>query len=160
MRRRGVGLGAKPARAQARGPSGSRRHLAPSREAIRPHPGRSGLRGRWARVVEPLGTSVFPPSRRLSVRPRQAPRCTPAVGNEAFGGSRTTSVPFASRRCGAASWPGPPKTSSLAARLLRTARNLPGRAPFQEELRKSGARSLPLWHPRVFPECGLSRDYH
>lgn len=34
------------------------------------------------------------------------------------------------------------------------------RETFQEELRKSGARSLPLWHPRVFSECGLSRDYH
>lgn len=34
------------------------------------------------------------------------------------------------------------------------------RETFQEELRKSGARSLPLWRPRVFPECGLSRDYH
>lgn len=81
--------------------------------------------GSWS----PSGRRFFPPLRRLSGRPRQAPRCTPAVGNEAFGGSRTTSVPFASPRCGAACWPGPPKTSSLAARFLRTARNLPGRAP-------------------------------
>ena len=141
-------------RAQARGPSGSGHHLEPSREAIHPHPGRSGLRGRWARVVEPLRTSVFPPSWRLSGRPRQASRWTQAVGNEAFRGFRRTSVPFAFPRCGAASWPGPPKTSSLSARFLKTARNLPGSAP---EVRGPLPTSVP---PRVFSEFGLSRDYH
>ena len=104
--------------------------------------------------------SWSPSGRRFSLpcgdsgRPRQASRWTQAVGNEAFRGSRRTSVPFASPCCGAASWPGPPTTSSLSARFLKTARNLPGRAP---EVRGPLPTCVP---PRVFSEFGLSRDYH
>lgn len=136
--RRGVRPRGKPARAQARGPSGSRAILRHPAEAIRPHPGRSGLRGRWARVVDPSGRR-FPLPRRLSVRPRQAPRCTAAVGDEAFGGSAQPQSPLPLGAAGGCFLAGPPKTSASPPGFLEQ------RETFQEELpsRKSSANGGP-----------------
>lgn len=106
--------------------------------------------GSWS----PSGRRFFPPLRRLSGRPR-LPRAALRPS-----GMRHSAVPAQPR------FPLPLRAAGL---LVGRARRRPPASPpgfleqretFQEELRKSGARSLPLWHPRVFSECGLSRDYH
>ena len=108
------------------------------------------------------GLASWSPSGRRFSLPREA---SPGVLVRPRAGLK----PSGMRRSSVPAQPRLPLPARAAGLLLGRAHRRPPASPpgffkqretFQEELLKFGARSLPLFHPRVFSEFGLSRDYH